>query len=146
MKIGDRIKAARIRSGKGRQEAANSIGINYSTYANYENNIREPNVEVVAKIASVLNVSADYLCGTGLYAKSDLVMNHLDAFESAVRDLGGVWYGEKREHVCPDGAIREHSLKDLIELSTDEEKLHIFANIFYDATLENNELRVFVRF
>lgn len=42
---------------------AGKLGKTLATYANYEYGIREPNIETLNKIASLYNVSIDYLLG-----------------------------------------------------------------------------------
>ncbi len=57
IQIGNRIRELRIEKGYTQKEMARLTGIPYSTYSNYENNNREPNLEQLRKIASVLNIS-----------------------------------------------------------------------------------------
>ena len=61
LKIGTNIKNARALKGITQKEAARLADIPYSTYSNYENNNREPEMEVLYKIADVLDVSAEQL-------------------------------------------------------------------------------------
>lgn len=56
IKIGNRIKKLRIEKGFSQKEMATITGIPYSTYSNYENNNREPNLEQLKKIATALNI------------------------------------------------------------------------------------------
>ena len=49
------------------RELAGFIGINYSTIACYETDKREPNIEMLKKLASFFEVSLDYLCGYDKY-------------------------------------------------------------------------------
>lgn len=61
IKIGDRIKNLRKKEGLTQKDMAQILKIPYSTYSNYENNNREPNKELLEKIADVLHVSIDFL-------------------------------------------------------------------------------------
>ena len=45
------------------KDFAKQLGINYTTYANYENQGREPKYETLCKIAAALHVSIDDLLG-----------------------------------------------------------------------------------
>ncbi len=69
IQIGNRIRELRIEKGYTQKEMARLTGIPYSTYSNYENNNREPNLEQLRKIASVLNISLFKLITTNQYAK-----------------------------------------------------------------------------
>lgn len=58
IKIGDRIKKLRIDSKMTQQDVANLIGVPRSTYANYENNTREPKEEILESISKVFGITA----------------------------------------------------------------------------------------
>ncbi len=64
MKFGDRLKLQREKQNLTREELAASLKIKYSTLANYENNVRQPDFTTLKRIASILMVSTDYLLGT----------------------------------------------------------------------------------
>jgi transcriptional regulator with XRE-family HTH domain len=57
MQIGSRIKETRKSKGLTQKQMSELLGIPYSTYSNYENNNREPSIELVDKIAEVLGVT-----------------------------------------------------------------------------------------
>lgn len=63
MKIGDRIKKLREEKGLMQQDVCNTLGIEQSTLANYENNRRIPKIDVLIEIANYYGVSLDYLVG-----------------------------------------------------------------------------------
>ena len=64
MKIfSERLKDSRQDLGMSQKEVADSLGITASAYANYEQNLREPSLTILAKICETLDVSADYLLG-----------------------------------------------------------------------------------
>lgn len=63
IKIGDNIKKARNELGLSQEAVAGILSINRSTYSNYENNIREPNLEMTSKIAKALNTTVSKLLG-----------------------------------------------------------------------------------
>ena len=56
------IKKLRVLKGKTQQEVAKAINITQFTLSNYENEITEPNIETLKKIANYFDVSLDYLC------------------------------------------------------------------------------------
>lgn len=48
------------------KEMAKRLSIPVTTYRNYENTLREPSYDVLAKICEVLNTSADELLGVSI--------------------------------------------------------------------------------
>ena len=65
MLLGDdfmnRMKEIREQKNLSMKEAANGIGIKYTTYIGYEKMEREPNSELLIQIASFFHVTVDYL-------------------------------------------------------------------------------------
>ncbi len=57
MNIGENIKKIRIKKNISRQELANKLCVSESTISRYENNKREPRIEVLKDIAIALNIS-----------------------------------------------------------------------------------------
>ena len=57
------LKAVREDSGESMSKAAEAIGIPKGTYASYEYGKREPNIEMISKIAEHFGVTTDYLLG-----------------------------------------------------------------------------------
>ena len=60
---GNRIRQLRKNSGLTQEELGKKLGVIKQTVSSWENNISEPNSEVLSKIASVFNVSIGYLYG-----------------------------------------------------------------------------------
>jgi len=56
-----RLNKTRKEKGYTAQQMANNLTISLSTYRKYESGHRSPNLEMLAKIADILEVSADYL-------------------------------------------------------------------------------------
>ena len=64
MKFSENLRRYREQAGfKSAKEFADLLGIQYSTYVNYENSDREPRFDIVSKIAKALNISIDQLMG-----------------------------------------------------------------------------------
>lgn len=64
MKFSENLRRYREQAGfKSAKEFADLLGIQYSTYVNYENSDREPKYAILSKIANTLNVSIDELIG-----------------------------------------------------------------------------------
>ena len=61
--FGKRLKELRKANGYTIEQFAEAVGISKSTVGYYENNNRMPDIEILSRIADVLNVSADYLIG-----------------------------------------------------------------------------------
>lgn len=59
----DRIKKLRAKSGLSQSELASRINISKSALAMYETGKREPNFEIVKRMANFFDVSIDYLLG-----------------------------------------------------------------------------------
>lgn len=50
-------------AGLSQQEVSEKLGIRQQSYARYENGKGEPNLETLTEIATIFDVSADYLLG-----------------------------------------------------------------------------------
>ena len=56
------MKLQELRGNKTRKETAKLLNLPERTYCNYENEITEPNINTLKKIADYYQVSLDYLC------------------------------------------------------------------------------------
>ena len=61
--MGDRIKELREDKGYTQTELANILQVSRQSLSNYENEIVEPNINTVIKMADFFNCSLDYLTG-----------------------------------------------------------------------------------
>ncbi|MGL5153119.1 MAG: helix-turn-helix domain-containing protein [Clostridium sp.] len=59
LSLGERIKTIRKNKNISQKEMSKLLGIPYSTYSNYENNNREPSVEILKTLCEVLEISND---------------------------------------------------------------------------------------
>ncbi len=91
MQIGEAIRSARRNLGLTQREAANKLGIPVSTYSNYENGNRTPNMDTLCKIAEGFEIDIDQLIKrptefdvTGFY--KDHHFYFYDKFELEVRE------------------------------------------------------------
>lgn len=57
----NRMKQLREERNLTMREASQRLGIPYTTYVNYEKGLREPNSEMLIRIANFFNTSIDYL-------------------------------------------------------------------------------------
>lgn len=63
MKLGDLIKYLRESKGFSQQQLADKAEISRSVLSQYENNLVDPTAYVVKRLATILEVSTDYLLG-----------------------------------------------------------------------------------
>lgn len=61
IKVGSLIKELRLSKGYTAKDFSKKINIPYSTYSNYENNNREPSLDVLHKICDNLDITIDEL-------------------------------------------------------------------------------------
>lgn len=66
----DRLRAARIAKGKTLQSVADALGVTLITIQKYESGAREPNLQMLAKLADILEVPTDFLLCRDDYLKS----------------------------------------------------------------------------
>lgn len=75
MELSMRIKSLRKIKGYTQKEFANLLGVGQTTVANYESGIRIPDTEKLARIASLFEVTVDYLLGIDEEPFSKKVVN-----------------------------------------------------------------------
>lgn len=87
--IAERIKAVRVDAKMTQEEFAISIGSNYLTYRGYENRRSDIPIVMLLRIATVYQVSMDYLTGlTDLrYVDAASMETRLQQLEAAVAKL-----------------------------------------------------------
>ncbi|MGI6429335.1 MAG: helix-turn-helix domain-containing protein [Syntrophomonadaceae bacterium] len=57
------MKTLRLQANLSQSELAQSLGISRSAVSSYENGTRDPNYDILLKLAAFFNVSTDYLLG-----------------------------------------------------------------------------------
>ena len=82
----ERLKTLRLEAKMTQKDISNKLKISQPTYQRYEKSEREPNQEMVQKIANLFNVSIDYLFGNTDEKNStkveDDLEKSLDTFKS----------------------------------------------------------------
>ena len=58
-----RLKESRLEKGLRQRELAEFLNVDQRTISNWENDIREPNIDMIIKIAQYFEISTDYLLG-----------------------------------------------------------------------------------
>lgn len=74
MTNGERIKFLREKNGYTQKDIATKLGVEPAAISKYELDMREPNIEALKKLASIFNVSIDYLLGR----TTDIFANEID--------------------------------------------------------------------
>lgn len=63
MNIGIRLREARMKRGYKQPQVADEVGQQLRNYQAYEQGVRRPKYETLAKLATMLDVSTDWLLG-----------------------------------------------------------------------------------
>ena len=81
-----RLKTIRLRRGLTQNAVAERLGITRPAYTAYESGNREPDFELLSKLASIYNVSTDYLLGVDIpsWASEKDVMDLEELLQSNV--------------------------------------------------------------
>ena len=66
----DRLRSARISRGRTLQAIADELEVTLVTIQKYESGAREPNLQLLSKLADILDVPTDFLLGREDYLKS----------------------------------------------------------------------------
>lgn len=109
------LKALREDSGESMSKAAESIGIPKGTYASYEYGKREPNIEMISKIAEHFGVTTDYLLGRPDAKEPPDPIASLPTVDEMEKDLF-------REWLDLDEASRKAFLDILRKIVADDQK------------------------
>lgn len=66
----DRLRSARISRGYTLQEIADALEVTLVTIQKYESGAREPSLQLLGKLADILDVPTDFLLGRDEYLKN----------------------------------------------------------------------------
>lgn len=83
----DRLQKLREERGYSVKEVAAALNLPYTTYNNYEKNTREPNGEILCRIAAFFSVSLDYLLGMANVTQNHTQLPELQAIYSKLKTL-----------------------------------------------------------
>lgn len=67
-----RLKQLREEKGYNQEYVAEYLGVKQQTYSRYENDVTEPDINTIVKLAKLFDVSSDYLLGLSEYRKGNL--------------------------------------------------------------------------
>lgn len=62
-KFHERLKELRTDKGLSQSQLAGQLNVDFRTISNWENGVRQPNINTLVVIAKFFEVSADYLLG-----------------------------------------------------------------------------------
>ena len=96
VKIMLRIAELRLETGLSMRQVAIKLGIPYTTYISYEKGDREPNSEMLIKLANFFNCSIDYLIGRSDIQVDDSVLDEVLALNSDLLEKTGNIYDAKK--------------------------------------------------
>ena len=87
--LGNKIKELREEKGLKQEDLAKAMSVSPSTIGMYEINKREPNNELIIKLAAFFDVSVDYLLGKSDIRKPlDIELSDIDiAFATGIKGL-----------------------------------------------------------
>ncbi|GGK00740.1 HTH-type transcriptional regulator ImmR [Lentibacillus kapialis] len=88
--LGKRLKEARVKAGYKQVDACKKLGISNGTLSGYERNYRDPDTQTLNKMATLYEVSVDWLIGNSEDpepTKED-DFDSLTALKEIVEDLG----------------------------------------------------------
>lgn len=89
MNIGENIKRIRKEKGLTQKDLATSLNVSTITIQNYENNRREPKLETLNKIASILNVTINELIGNNPKEFLEDLLNKSNSYLETVSKILG---------------------------------------------------------
>ncbi len=87
IKIGRKIKEARIAAKLTQKEMAKKLGLSVSTYSNYENEHREPPLEVIKSICDIVGTDlAVLILGTGIKQNNESSVKTLEVNTKNIKE------------------------------------------------------------
>lgn len=131
--IGNQIRKIRNEKGLTQKEVSKLAGISYSTYSNYENNNREPNLSQLEKIANALGCEVSDIYEHDFRIKYELTPERLEKarLDAEARELiekrksGGNLTNEEQKKISDYGKRIKEDMENLPKL---KESIKNFAN------------------
>lgn len=77
-----KLRALRTQAGKSQEALAKELGISRSCLANYETGNRQPDQEMLLRIADTFNVLTDYLIGRDEFCNFNLTCQEISDFSN----------------------------------------------------------------
>ena len=132
MTTGERIKEARIKCGLTQKELGERLGLSYQAVAQWENNLRHPKPETLARIADAIGIDVIYLLSD---EEKEMHLKLRSAFDSK--------NCEEIEKLLdlPKGSVRPITGDELKKITNEEKRLK-FKLLLYFNKLTLNGKRV----
>jgi len=83
--ISTRIKSLRLSRNLTQKKLSEDLGISERGVQNYEAGTRKPTSDMIIKLASYFDVSADYLLGIGIYANQNFIIEYRKDVEAIAK-------------------------------------------------------------
>mgnify|MGYP001121717367 FL=1 len=132
--FGKRLKELRKEHGYTIEQFADMVGISKSTLGYYENDKRMPDIEILARIANVLNVSADNLIGrtntTAQKGKMKTVCEFTGLSDSAAEFLAQLVKDKDYEKLSVINHLFQELCEDYEFYSGEDEASSILGSLF----------------
>ena len=84
MTFGEKLDEAIVMRGMKQREFAKAVGTSEVSISRYISNERNPKIQTAVKMANILNVSLDWLCGTASEKKSDGIALYQQGWNDAI--------------------------------------------------------------
>jgi len=128
MSFSERLKEKRIQSGLTQAELAKRADVTSRTIQNYELGTRRPaNVEVVQRLAEVLDTSVEYLLGSGgmltVEARERGGARAARDIDELVSEVTGLFAGGQLSEEAMEGAMR--ALNDAYWIAKDKNRKYV---------------------
>ena len=90
LKIGEKIKAARLKTGISQKEMAKRLGLSNSAYSNYENSYSEPSVEIMENFCKEAGITLPELLQLDLSSGERRSIRTFSDFLQDILDLRNI--------------------------------------------------------
>lgn len=157
MTTGQRIKAARKAAGLTQKELGKKLGVAYQTFAQWENDLRNPKMETLERIADALDISVDYLLkgtiainsayigpGVAIYRNTSPYGIDLSALKDIPEDSYDIKYQDKHTIITvdKDSPLSEIEQTDLVNEIMLAYNLHSSATVEESLTDEESAIKI----
>ena len=115
--LANRLKEARKKSGYNQIDAAKKLGISNGTLSGYERNYRDPDTDILKKMADLYEVSVDWLLGHEVKDIDSMTEDEIDEEIKEIMKEVNVWYKNAPE----DKREKLEMLRKIIKTFTEDD-------------------------
>ena len=101
MTFGEKLDEAIVMRGMKQREFAKAVGTSEVSISRYISNERNPKIQTAVKMANILNVSLDWLCGTASEKKSDGIALYQQGWNDAIDAMQNAKFASIAEQTEP---------------------------------------------